>query len=224
MSSPFQHPSRRPSEAKRRTLTRVSDGMVFVLGATCYIGSDPCEVDITVGNDSVSLFKANARHALIVGGNITDLSSTNGTWVSMGREQYTRLMPAVPQHLTQGQHLCFGGDPGVGEGGENNNNNNNNPRRQQVVPNILTDLGRREVFVYNVETERDDESDACAICHNAIDDPSTLEACGHTFCAYCLSRWLCCNRSCPSCRASVGRTAAPDTVTGVRPPGRTDGR
>lgn len=43
----------------------------------------------------------------------------------------------------------------------------------------------------------------CAICHDILEDASSLKECGHTFCDVCMKDCLEHNPSCPNCRVAV---------------------
>ena len=49
-----------------------------------------------------------------------------------------------------------------------------------------------------------EETLKCPVCSDYMDDPHSIDGCGHVFCRDCLSRTFCEKRSCPTCRQEVG--------------------
>merc|ERR1712142_1369799 len=42
----------------------------------------------------------------------------------------------------------------------------------------------------------------CSICYEVMVEPSSID-CGHTFCAYCITKWMKKKASCPLCRTDI---------------------
>ena len=50
----------------------------------------------------------------------------------------------------------------------------------------------------------------CAICHDVLKNASSFKACGHTFCARCISDCLATSPNCPTCRKPVQTGSNPN--------------
>ena len=48
---------------------------------------------------------------------------------------------------------------------------------------------------------------SCVVCQEVFHDPTRVEPCGHVFCAECIKQWMRKNKSCPTCRTRVKRSA-----------------
>lgn len=81
------------------------------------------------------------------------------------------------------------------------NNGENRPPKQQITyePCKLvppTDGIPFEFLISKINELRID----CSICHNLIWEPYVLEDCQHTFCKFCILKWLSQKKNCPECR------------------------
>lgn len=45
----------------------------------------------------------------------------------------------------------------------------------------------------------------CPICHNVIKSCAAVVPCGHTFCSECIDPWVRQHKTCPTCRAKLGK-------------------
>jgi hypothetical protein len=140
-------------------------------------------------NQSASLFHATIQKNEHNQVTLTDVNSTNGTFIN-GK----KVDPNIPYTLQKGDKINFSGDDFLSVGMYN---------EFVFVVQPVTNVVQPTPPVTG-STFQDTEFElTCPICRDYFLEPSALR-CGHIFCGDCLAEWFAVGaRTCPTCRAQT---------------------